>query len=242
VRVSERIRIVLADEQALFREAVRVVLGSEEDLEVVGEARDGFQTVTEVERLRPDVAVLDVGLPNCDGIRTTALIQERAPECRVVMVSDDEDLRLLIAALEAGARAFLTKEHALSDLIRATRMVHRGETFVPPRMLGSLITRLLRRRKEQDEAYRRLARLTRREREVLALLAQGGDNHLIAQRLVISPQTARTHVQNVLTKLGVHSRLEAAAFVVQNGIHRDLLDVDRTVVLPDLQEVRARAL
>lgn len=231
---DESIRVVLADEQALFREAVRVVLSSEGDLDVVGEARDGYQALGEVERLRPDVAIVDVGLPNCDGIRTTALIQERVPECRVVVVSDEDDVRALIAALEAGARGFLTKEHALSDLIQATRMVHRGETFVPPRMLGSLITRLLRRRREQDEAYRRLSRLTRREREVLALLAQGGDNHVIAQRLVISPQTARTHIQNVLAKLGVHSRLEAAAFVARNGIHHELVEAETVVVVPGL--------
>ncbi|HXF56629.1 MAG TPA: response regulator transcription factor [Actinomycetota bacterium] len=231
---DERIRVVLADEQALFREAVRVVLASEGDLDVVGEARDGHEALSEVERLRPDVAIVDAGLPNCDGIRTTALIQERVPECRVVVVSDEEDVRALVAALEAGARGFLTKEHALSDLIQATRMVHRGETFVPPPMMGSLIARLLRRRREQDEAYRRLARLTRREREVLALLAQGGDNHVIAQRLVISPQTARTHIQNVLAKLGVHSRLEAAAFVTRNGIQHELVEAEGVVVVPDL--------
>lgn len=238
---GESIRVVLADEHALFREAVRVVLASEGDLEVVGEARDGHEALSEVERLRPDVAIVDQGLPNCDGIRTTALIQQRCPECRVVVVSEDDDVRALIAALEAGARGFLTKDHALSDLIQAARAVYGGETFVPRRMLGSLITRLLHRRREQDEAYRRLSRLTRREREVLALLAQGGDNHAIAQRLVISPQTARTHIQNVLAKLEVHSRLEAAAFAARNGIHRELVEGETLVVVPDLP-TRTRAL
>lgn len=222
-----RVRILIADEQSLFREAVKVVLDAESDLQVVGEARDGIQAVAEAERARPDVALLDAGLPNCDGLRATSLIKERVPECQVLLLSNEEDQRTLIAALEAGASGYLTKECPLSELINATRTIHRGETLVPPRMLGTLLSRLIRRRREQDEALRRVSRLTRREREVLALLSDGGDNDAIAQALVISPQTARTHIQNVLGKLDVHSRLEAAAFVRQNGILDELVVAER---------------
>src|SRR5205823_371105 len=107
----------------------------------------------------------------------------------------------------------------LSDLLTATRAVARGDTVIPPGMLGEFVDLLLHRRRSQDAAIRVLSRLTRREREVMALLADGADNDRIAQALIISPETARTHIQRVLTKLGVHSRLAAAAFVAQNGIH-----------------------
>ena len=220
---SSNVRILLADEQSLFREAVKVVLGSEEDLEVVAEARDGMQAVSEAERVQPDVALIDAGLPNCDGVSATALIHERVPNCRILILAIEEDHRTLIESLEAGASGYLTKASPLGELIEAARTVHRGQILIPPGMLGPLLAALIWRRRAEDEAMRKVARLTRREREVLALLAAGSDNDGIAQRLVISPQTARTHIQNVLGKLGVHSRLEAAAFVRMNNILDDLV-------------------
>lgn len=224
---QDGVRILLADGQSLFREAVKVVLESEPGLEVVAEASDGLEAVAEAERTRPNVALVDLNLPNGDGIRATDLITEQVPDCRVVVLADEEDERVLVDAIEAGASGYMTKECALSELIEATRVIHAGETLIPRRMLGPLLSRLILRRREQDEALRRAARLTRREKEVLALLAEGADNDTIAQRLVISPQTARTHIQNVLAKLGVHSRLEAAAFVMQNGILDDLVGAER---------------
>jgi DNA-binding NarL/FixJ family response regulator len=220
------ITILLADSQSLFREAVKVVLESEPGLEVVAEAADGLEAVSEAERTRPNVALVDLNLPNCDGIRASFLIGEHVPECRVLVLADQEDERALVDAVEAGASGYMTKESPLAELIDAARAVHRGETLIPRRMLGPLLARLIQRRREQDGALKKTARLTRREREVLAMLAAGADNDSIAQALVISPQTARTHIQNVLNKLGVHSRLEAAAFVVQNGILEDLVGVE----------------
>ena len=219
------IRVLLADGQSLFREAVRVVLEAQPDLDVVGEAADGMQAVAEAERTEPDVALIDAHLPNADGIRATAMIAERVPGCRILVLSEEEDERTLISALEAGATGFVTKGSPIGQLIETARRVHSGETTIPPQMLGALLARLIRSKREHDDALRRLARLTRREREVLALLAQGADNAGIAQPLVISPETARTHVQNVLRKLSVHSRLEAAAFVVQNGLGDELVEV-----------------
>ena len=220
------LRVLLADEQSLFREAVRVVLSNQDDIEVVGEARDGIHAIAEAERLSPDVALLDAGLPNCDGIAATRRIAERVPTCRVIVVTGQEDERVLIEALEAGASGYITKEFPLGHLIEAARTVHRGDLMVPPRMLSPLLKRLLQRRRGQETALSRVVSLTRREREVLALLAQGADNGGIAQRLVISPETARTHVQNVLGKLDVHSRLEAAAFVLQNRLDEELPSMD----------------
>jgi DNA-binding NarL/FixJ family response regulator len=218
VQNNETIRILIADEQALFREAVRMALDNEQDIEVVGEARDGLQAADQADRLHPDVALLEANLPNCNGVRATKLIKERAPDCNVIIITGTEDQQSLTAALEAGARGYMTKEAPVSELIEAARVVRRGQTLIPPGMLGGLLERLLTRRRSENEALRQVSKLTRREKEVLAMLSQGSDNDVIARDLVISPQTARTHVQNVLTKLGLHSRLQAAAFVVQNRV------------------------
>ena len=191
------------------------------------EARDGLQAVAEAERSQPDVVLLDASLPNCDGIRATSLIRDRVPASRVLILCGEEDDRVLVDALEAGANGFLSKGSPLSELIDAARALFRGEILIPPKMMGGLLARLIRRRREQDEAHRRLSRLTRRELEVLRFLARGADNDGIAQALVISPQTARTHVQNVLGKLGVHSRLEAAAFVTRSGLLDELLEQEQ---------------
>jgi DNA-binding NarL/FixJ family response regulator len=223
---TDTVRVLLADSQALVREAMRLVLESEPDLVVVADVTDGMQAIRAAERTRPDVAIVDANLPNPDGIHVTREIRELVPECRVLVLSDDEDLGTLSDAIVAGASAFLTRGAPLTELIEAMRAVHDGETFVPPRMLGPLLALLMRRSKAQDAAMRRVARLTRREREVLVLLAQGGDNDRIAQSLVISPATARTHIQHVLGKLGLHSRLAAAAFVVGNGILPELTASD----------------
>jgi DNA-binding NarL/FixJ family response regulator len=168
--------------------------------------------------MEPEVAVLDADLPNCEGVRAARLIRERVPGCRVVLLASEEEQDTLADAIDAGVNAYLTKASPLADLVDAIRAVHRGDTLVPARMLGGLLDRLVNRRREQSDAVRRMGRLTPREREVLALLAQGGDNDSIARDLVISPQTARTHIQNVLVKLGVHSRLEAAAVAIRNGL------------------------
>lgn len=211
-------RILLADGHSLFREAVRVVLEGEGDLRVVAEAGDGVEAVAAAERIRPDLALLDAGLERCDGIRATRTLRERVPGCEVVVVSGTEDPELLERALEAGARGFVSKASPLSELLEVVRGVRRGEVQIPRRMLGDLLSRLMRRRREQDEVLRRVSRLTRREREVLRLIAAGSGTEAIAHALVISPQTARTHIQNILAKLQVHSRLEAAALVNGSGV------------------------
>lgn len=212
----------MADGQALFREAVRVVLESQPDFAVVEEAANGLLAVACAERVRPDVALVDADLPKSDGLSAPALIRERVPECRVLVLSAEEEVTTLIEALRSGASGYLAKASPLAELIEATRAVHRGETVVPSHMIGGLVVRLLRAQEEENDALRRIARLTSREREVLVLLADGGNNDVIAGALAISPQTARTHVQNILGKLGVHSRLAAAALLIQKGVRQEL--------------------
>jgi DNA-binding NarL/FixJ family response regulator len=218
--VTERpeIRVLLADAHSLFREALSSVLAAEEDLVVVAEAREGVEAVGKASDTEPHVAVLDAELPNWDGVRASRLIRQRVPGCRVLILASKEDPDTLTAAVEAGANCYLTKASPLTDLVDAIRSVHRGDTVLPAGMLGDVLDRLLRHRHGQHKAGHRISKLTPREREVLALLAEGGDNASIARSLVISPQTARTHIQNILVKLGVHSRLEAAALAIQIGL------------------------
>jgi DNA-binding NarL/FixJ family response regulator len=203
-----------------------MALESEPDVHVVAEARDGSEAVAAAERTVPTIALLDAHLPGMGWSETAWAIHDRVPGCQVVVVGSREDLRLLEQALEVGARGFVTKTSPMSELLSAIRAVHRGETLVPPRMLGDLLGGLMRQRNEQVETFRQVSRLTRREREVLRLLADGSGTAAIAKALVISPQTARTHIQNIMGKLGFHSRLEAAAFARQNGIIEHLVRAD----------------
>lgn len=212
------VRMLVADDHALFRDAVRAALSVEPGLEIVAEAQNGRDTIAAALRTRPRVALIDATLADCDAIRATALIVQELPECRVIVLSDTEDEKILIEAVEAGASGFLTKASPLTILVDTVTRVDAGETLIPSGMLGALLARLVNRRAQQGDAVRRMVRLTPREKEVLGLLGEGADNDAIACALVISPQTARTHVQNIFGKLEVHSRLEAAAFVVRNGL------------------------
>jgi DNA-binding NarL/FixJ family response regulator len=215
---DQLVGVLIADAHSLLREALAAALSNTAGFRVVAEVADGREAVTLAGELRPDVAVLDADLPPRNAARTVGEIRERAPVCRVLVVAGEEDEDILAEVVHAGASGYLTKGYRLTELITAIRQIHAGDTLVPTHMLGGLLDRLIRRARIQDEAKRRLSRLTPREREVLELLAQGGDNDSIADQLVISPETARTHIQNVLVKLGVHSRLEAAAVALHNGL------------------------
>lgn len=219
---AETIRVLVADEHALFRQAVRIVLERESDLSVVAEARSGADAVTQAERVRPDVALLLARPPGFDGLTATAAIRDRLPSCRVIVLTDEGDQLILRRAIEAGAAGYVTKDIAMSELTAGIRAVHQGDTLVPPHMLGRLFDGFFSQRQEQGEALRLLSTLSRREQEVLGLLVHGAGNEDIGRTLMISPQTARTHIQRVIRKLGVHSRLEAAMLATQTGIVDDL--------------------
>jgi DNA-binding NarL/FixJ family response regulator len=206
-----QVRILIASEQCLFREAVRIALDREPNLIVAAEADDGDTAVDEVRRVKPDVAILDAALPDYHGIRATAVIKKEFPECQVLIFGDEGDLDTLIAAVEARASGYVPKESPLTELIDAIKEVSSGGAVIPRHMLAGLLSELLGRRRDQQDALHRISKLTAREKQVLSLLSTGAGNKEIGQILVISPRTARTHIQNILEKLGVHSRLEAAA-------------------------------
>lgn len=220
------IRILLVDGRSLFRQAVGGVLNAVDGLEVVAESHSPQQAIRDADRTQPDVVVVDgdmdlSGLPDL-----VVALKETAPGCRVLVLTTEERLAPLVDALRAGATGYLTKETSMSELIDATRSVHRGDFVVPPSMLGELLTTLVNQGGRTNDSIKTLSKLTRREREVLALLADGSNKDAIAEALAISPQTARTHVQNILAKLGLHSRLEAAAFARKHPILKDLVAAD----------------
>ena len=220
------IRMLLVDGRSLFRQAVGGVLNAVDGLAVVAESHNPQQAVRDAHRTQPDVVVVD-GDMDVNGLPDLVLsLKETAPGCRVLVLTTEERLAPLVDALRAGATGYLTKETSMSELIDATRCVHRGEFVVPPSMLAELLTTLVNQGGRTNDSIKTLSKLTRREREVLALLADGSNKDAIAEALAISPQTARTHVQNILAKLGLHSRLEAAAFARKHPILKDLVAAD----------------
>ena len=219
--MDRTVTVLIADGKHLVSEAVRAELESHADLRVVGMSTDGQRAVEDVDRLRPDVAILDANLANGDGIRAARTIRERTGTA-VIVVADVADDELLLESVVAGATGFVSRESPIEALVDATRALARGEAAIPPRMLPGLLANLLRRRRAQGVAVRAVSTLTRREKEILLMLAAGASNERMAERMVISPQTVRTHVQNLLRKLDLHSRVEAAAFVHANRIDEEL--------------------
>ena len=214
------IRVLLAGGHFLFRQALRAALEGEPDIVVVGEAATEGEAIVDVHRWSPDVVVLDATLGAAEAVSAIARVAEGNGRPGVVFIATSSDEPSVADVIEAGAMAYLPKEAALADLIECVRAVRRGEVLIPPPLLASLLADLLDRRRDQLEAFEVLDRLTPREREVLLLLGGEANNRTIARALTITVGTARTHVQNLLGKLGVHSRADAAAFVRRTGLLR----------------------
>ena len=200
------------------------MLGIEPGIDVVAEAQGPADAISSLERTRPDVVLIDTDASSGPVAWAISRMKETAPRCKVIVLASEERAGPIVDALQAGASGYLTRDASIEELVQATRSVHEGEVVVPAEMTSELLVTLLSQRGYRDEAQARLELLTRREREVLGLLAQGADKDMIAQQLVISPETARTHVQNILAKLEVHSQLEAAAFARRIHVVPDLVD------------------
>jgi DNA-binding NarL/FixJ family response regulator len=206
-------RIVLVDDHQVFAETLQRALQSEPDLEVVALAADLPQAVEAVRREQPDVVVTDHRLAGgADGVAVVGAVLAASPSVAVVMLTASEDDRVLVAAIEAGCTGFVTKTQPLGDVIAAIRSASAGEALVNPTMLARILPRLANRRTADAD------QLTRRELEVLDVMASGASNQAIADRLFISRDTVRNHVASVLQKLGAHSKLEAVAIALKRGI------------------------
>jgi DNA-binding NarL/FixJ family response regulator len=228
------IRVLLADDQALIRAGFRVLLEAADDIQVVGEAVNGDEAVELAKSERPDVILMDIRMPGTDGLAATSQIAaaDALNEVRVVILTTFETDEYVYRALRAGASGFLVKDAEPEELIRAVRVVHRGEALLSPSVTRRLIASLASRAPAAPAvagpaaaatASRALpsadlARLTEREREVLALVAQGLSNDEIAARLYLSPLTTKTHVSHIMTKLRARDRAQLVVIAYESGL------------------------
>lgn len=216
---SAKVRVLIVDDHRVFAEALSLALGREADLEVLGEpVLSGVDAAKEAVDREADVVLMDVNLPGKDGIDATREVKALRPECKVVMLTVEPAEQRLADAAEAGASGYLTKAHAVTEVADAVRRAALGEILIPGDMLARVLSRLARERSEQAEVDKMASLLTPRETEILGLLAEGLPNRAIARRLVVSPRTVDTHVHNLLTKFGVHSKLEAVVVGLRLGL------------------------
>ena len=216
------IRVLLADDQALVRGGFRSLLDAEDDLEVVGEAIDGRQAVALVKEQRPDVVLMDIRMPGLDGIAATKQIASEPDlaDVRVLILTTFESDDTVVDALRAGASGFLVKDTEPADLIRAVRTIAAGEALLSPSVTRRLIAQVVAQPVRARELPVALRELTPREREVLFLVAEGLANNEIAERLVVSPLTAKTHVSRIMLKLGARDRAQLVVIAYQTGLVR----------------------
>jgi DNA-binding NarL/FixJ family response regulator len=218
------IRVLLADDQALIRAGFRVLVDAAEDLQVVGEATDGGQAVDLARRQRADVVLMDIRMPGVDGLEATRRISadEDLAGVKVIILTTFESDEYVYQALRAGASGFLVKDTEPADLIQAVRVVARGDALLSPSVTRRLITDIASRPERLlggDQASSKiLAGLTDREREVMALVAEGLSNDEIAARLFLSPLTAKTHVSRIMTKLNARDRAQLVVLAYESGL------------------------
>ena len=214
------IRVVLADDQALVRAGLRVLVNSEDDMEVVGEAADGSQVVELAHRLQPDVVLMDIRMPGLDGVEATRRIaaDDKLGRVHVLILTTYELDEYVFDSLRAGACGFLLKDTEPSDLIKAVRVAAGGEALLSPSVTRRLIAEFATLSQARRTSSESLAVLTAREREVMALVARGLSNHEIAEELVLSPATARTHVSRAMTKLGARDRAQLVVLAYETGL------------------------
>jgi DNA-binding NarL/FixJ family response regulator len=212
------IRILIADDHAVVREGLRAFLQLQDGLEVVGEALDGAEALAQAERLQPDVILMDLVMPRLDGVGAMRELRDRMPGVRVIALTSFLDDERLLPAIQAGAAGYLLKDVEPSELARAVRTAHAGEAMLDPAAAARLVEAIA--DGKASAAAQERERLTRREREVLELIAEGRSNKRIAFELGISEKTVKAHVGRLLAKLGVADRTQAALMAVRRGLVR----------------------
>ncbi|MFZ5918868.1 MAG: response regulator [Chloroflexota bacterium] len=220
------IGVLVADDHAIVRKGICALLATEPGIEVVGEAHDGQEAVIEAQRLRPDVILMDLVMPGVDGLEAIRRILACQPGARILVLTSFAGDDKVFPAVRAGALGYLLKDSGPQDLVRAIHQVYRGESWLHP----TIARRLLQELASPTEHIPGRDPLTERELEVLRLVAHGHSNHEIAQRLTISEATVRTHVSNILSKVGLSSRTQAALYALRHGL-ASLYDTDASPVV-----------
>lgn len=223
--ISEKIKIALIDDHKLFREGVKRILSFESSFEVVAEADDGKEANSIVEMYNPDVVLMDINMPEINGIEATKQLVENHPSIKVIILSIHDDENYVTHALQTGAQGYLLKEIDTESLLEAIQVVHDGGSYLHPKVTHNLVQeyRQLIKDKEADVGLHRieyrkpLHLLTRRECQVLQLLSDGQSNRKIAETLVISEKTVKNHVSNILQKMKVNDRTQAVVMAIKNG-------------------------
>ena len=213
--MADAIRVLLVDDHAVVREGLRNFLALQDGLEIVGEASDGNEAIEQAQRLEPDVILMDLVMPGLDGIGAMRQLRARSPASRVIVLTSFLEDERVLPAIQAGAAGYLLKNVEPAELARAIRAAHAGEAIIDPTAAARLVHAIA------DDARPRVQepeRLTRRERDVLELIARGRSNKRIALELGISEKTVKTHVGHLLAKLGVSDRTQAAVMAVEEGL------------------------
>jgi DNA-binding NarL/FixJ family response regulator len=216
-------RVLVADDQTLVREGLTTLLGLLPGIDVVGAAADGEQAVEMAAAQRPDIVLMDLRMPRCDGVEATRRIRESQPETQVIVLTTYEDDRSIMAAIQAGARGYLTKDSGAEEIRRAIETVRAGKALLEPGVQARLLEALVQgggtRPSGQPSPPPELPDgLTRREGEVLSLIAQGLSNQEIAGRLFVSEATVKTHINNIFGKTGVRDRAQAVTYAYRHGL------------------------
>ena len=218
-RNGEAIRVLVVDDHVLYRRGLELVLGQEEDIDIVGEAGDGHEAIRRTEELLPDVVLMDVRMPRRSGIEACTAIKELVPSTKIVMLTISDEESDLYEAVRAGANGYLLKDVPGEQIADGIRAVSTGQSLISPSMASKLLSEfaLMIKRHEERPAMP-VPRLTERELEVLKLVARGMANRDIAKALFISENTVKNHVRNILEKLQLHSRMEAAMYAVREKL------------------------
>jgi DNA-binding NarL/FixJ family response regulator len=215
-----KIRVVIADDHRLVREGLRALLESQSDFDVIAEASNGNEAVTRALELRPDVVLMDIGMPELDGFEATHRILKASPNIRVLVLTAHETEDYFFRVLEAGAHGFLVKDAASTELVAAVRAVHQGGVFLHPPLARRLVDDYLQ-RVSTGEERNTYQGLTPREREILKLIGEGYTNQEIALKLYLSINTVQTHRSRTMEKLNLHSRAELMKYAVKIGLLRE---------------------
>jgi DNA-binding NarL/FixJ family response regulator len=216
---GDAITVVIADDHALFRRGLTMVLESETDIDVVGEANDGHEVVTLAEKYMPDLVLMDVRMPGRGGIDAAQAIKDAVPHTKILMLTISDEEEDLYDAIKVGASGYLLKEISIEEVADSIRQVHAGQSLISPSMASKLLTEFAAMaRKDEEKQQMPAPRLTDREMEVLTLVAQGLNNRDIAKELFISENTVKNHVRNILEKLHLHSRMEAVVYAVREKL------------------------